>query len=611
MMINHRLRIVLSALMLLTASLVSAQTSECKDTAEHYRLREAMWASCAQDSIGVVYDACMAYLAHAKADGDIPEASSAWVCGVMYTLGKMNISSAYHIVSGMKEDIEKSPYKDEAQYFISNMMGHVYNTCGNIPGAEAEFLKSAEQIKGTQFEKDGLAFIYLALAHVHLNNSLKQTLHWLDVTEQELEKNPGSWNYYRCKADVYAIKAIVRFKQKDLAGFGRCIAKMEEAERDNKAPSGDLFTPYARIYKTLVDGDTERALAQADSLPNLKERYLLKCDIYRYLGDNEQAFMTQRSLMHMRDSITGVMIQENIQRQEEEMKLLRHQQEQDRVTNYILGGAILLLVIAIVLLHRNLMIRRKFNKQLVAKNEELRAANARVTAADKLKTEFIRNMSHEIRTPLNIIYGYAQVLTDEENDFEPHERQFIASTIGENTKQITSLMNKMLTLVDDSTKDLLKNMGETDALDICRKAIATMPQVDETKVKVILDDQTGGKPMLTTNSDSLLQMIGYMLENSVKFTEKGHIRLAVKRDGKEMHFTVEDTGCGIPVDKQDHIFERFAKVDEFKQGLGIGLAYCFETAQKLGGNLVLDRTYKAGAAFVLSLPIDKGKKVKK
>lgn len=110
MMINHRLRIVISALMLLTASLVSAQTSECKDTAEHYRLREAMWASCAQDSIGVVYDACMAYLAHAKADGDIPEASSAWVCGVMYTLGKMNISSAYHIVGGMKEDIEKSPY---------------------------------------------------------------------------------------------------------------------------------------------------------------------------------------------------------------------------------------------------------------------------------------------------------------------------------------------------------------------------------------------------------------------------------------------------------------------------------------------------------------------
>ncbi len=305
------------------------------------------------------------------------------------------------------------------------------------------------------------------------------------------------------------------------------------------------------------------------------------------------------------------MIQENIQRQEEEMKLLVRQQKMARVMNYILGGAVLLMIISILLLCRNLMIRRRFNKRLMLKNKELKAANARVTAADKMKTEFIRNVSHEIRTPLNIINGYAQVLTDEENDFEPHERHFIADTIGENTRQITSLVNKMLTLVNDSTKDLLRNVEETDALDVCRKAIATMPKVDETKVKVILDDQTGGKPLLTTNSDSLLQMLGYMLENSVKFTEEGHIRLTVKRDGKEMLFTVEDTGCGIPADKMDHIFERFAKVDEFKQGLGIGLAYCYETAQKLGGNLVLDKSYKEGAAFVLSLPIDKGKKVKK
>ena len=95
----------------------------------------------------------------------------------------MNISSAYHIAQGLKSDIEGSKYADEGRYFISNMMGHIYNTCGNIPGAEAEFLKSAEQIKGTQFERDGLSFIYLALAHVHLNNDLKQTLYWLASTD--------------------------------------------------------------------------------------------------------------------------------------------------------------------------------------------------------------------------------------------------------------------------------------------------------------------------------------------------------------------------------------------------------------------------------------------
>ena len=65
----------------------------------------------------------------------------------------------------------------------------------------------------------------------------------------------------------------------------------------------------------MLDGNPEKALKDVENLPNMKERYLLRCDIYRYIGDNEKAFMTQRELMHKRDSITGVMIAENIQKQ--------------------------------------------------------------------------------------------------------------------------------------------------------------------------------------------------------------------------------------------------------------------------------------------------------
>ena len=570
-----------------------------------------MWASCQQDSQQVVYDACMAYLAHAKEDGDILEASSSWVCGIMYSLGKMNISSAYHIAQGLKADIMSGPYAEEGQYFISNMMGHVYNTCGNIPGAEAEFLKSAEQIKGTSFEVDGLAFIYLAIAHVHLNNSLKQTLHWLDVTEEELEKNKGSWNYYRCLADVYAIRAIVRFKQKNFDAFRQCIAKMDEAEKMNKVPSGDLFTPYARIYQTLLEKGSTQALAEADSLNNLKEQYLLKCDIYRYIGADDKAFLTQRELMHKRDSITGLMIAENIDRVEEEMELMRRSHKMGRLMNYVLVGAMVLLILAIILLHRNILIRRKFSKRLIAKNEELRAAYKHVAAADEMKTEFIRNVSHEIRTPLNIINGFTQVLADQGSDMGDTERKAISNTIGNSTRQITSLVNKMLALANDSTKDLLSEVDMTDGLEICQKAIADMPDVDPNRIKVSLDDQTGGDKMLYTHGDSLLQMLGNILENSVKFTEEGHIILKVRtekeKNRKMMFFTVEDTGCGIPSDKVGTIFQRWVKADEFKEGLGLGLAYCWETAQKLGGSLRLVETSEKGTTFELGLPVERVK----
>ena len=368
-------------------------------------------------------------------------------------------------------------------------MGHIYNTCGNIPGAEAEFLKSAEQIKGTQFERDGLSFIYLALAHVHLNNDLKQTLYWLDVTEKELMRHKDSWNFYRCLADVYAIKAIVRFKQKDYAAFNQCIAKMEEAEKLNRTPSMDLFTPYARIYKTLLDQGQDAALAQVESLPNLKEQYLLKCDIYRYIGDNEKAFMTQRELMHKRDSITGVMIAENMENSEEEMELMRKSQKMAKVMNYILFGIAILALLTIVLMTRNILIRRKFNKQLMAKNQELKSAYKQVAAANEMKSEFIRNVSHEVRTPLNIINGFSQVLAEMGPDMGDKERGEVAKNITHSAYQITSLVNKMLAIANDSSKDLMAQATETDGVAICCKAIENMPVVDAEKVKVKLDNQ--------------------------------------------------------------------------------------------------------------------------
>jgi len=602
-----RLLVLVAAMM--TASQASAQSLHCKDTLEHRKLQQAMWVASQQDNEQVVYDACLAYLKHAKADDDLLEASTSWVCGIMYSLGRMNISSAYHIAQGLKDDIESGKYAKEGQYFISNMMGHIYNTCGNIPGAEAEFLKAAEQIKGTQFERDGLSFIYLALAHVHLNNDLAQTLYWLDVTEKELMRHKESWNFYRCLADVYAIKAIVRFKQKDYAAFRQCIDKLEEAEKLNRMPSGDLFTPYARIYKTLLDKGQEVALAEAESLPNLKEQYLLKCDIYRYIGDDDKAFMTQRELMHKRDSITGVMIVENMDRTEEEMKLMRESQKMARLMNYILFGIAVLALLTIVLMARNILIRRKFNKRLMAKNQELKAAYKRAAAADEMKSEFIRNVSHEVRTPLNIINGFSQVLAEMGPDMGDKERSLVAKNISHSAYQITSLVNKMLAIANDSTKDLMAQATETDGIAICCKAIENMPVVDAEKVKVKMEDQTNGDVMLYTNGDSLLLMLSYILENAVKFTEKGHIILKVrteKQKGRKMMlFSVEDTGCGIPSDKVGTIFQRWVKADEFKEGLGLGLAYCWEAAQKLGGELTLDQTSEAGTTFTLSLPVEK------
>lgn len=605
MKINHRTLMLFFTVAFMALVLPAmAQTSLCKDTAEHRRLELAMWTAGGQDDSEVLYEACRQFQKHAYADKDMYSVYQAWICGVMFNLGRMNIRDAYHITRQMGEDLSDDENAMEERYFVPNMMGHVYSTCGNISGAVEEFQKAVEEIRGTQYEADGLPFIYLALAHAQLNNDLHEAQHWVDETKAHLEKHQDIPSYYRAKADAYAIEAIIKFKEHNIPAFRECMAVMEDADSKNTVPSGDIFLPYARIYETLINGSPEQAMKDAETLNNDKELYLVKCDIYNYLGDKDKAFLTQRELMHKRDSITGIMIIENLETHENEISLLKEQAKMSRRMNLILVHTIGLAILAIVFMTRYILLRRRSRKILLAKNEELREANRKVMATDEMKTDFMRNVSHEIRTPLNIINGFTQLLTNGENTFEPEERHEIAEAIGSSTFRITSLVNKMLGLVNQSTKDILKEAEDTDALKVCHEALDSMPPVNSERIKVEFEDLTHGKgTMLFTNSDSLLQMLENILENSVKFTEEGIIKLTLRNDGRMMRFTVEDTGCGIPKDKVGTIFDRFMKVDEFSEGLGLGLAYCHETAERLGGELRLDRTSKKGTSFTLELPL--------
>lgn len=605
MTLNHLVKYIFCAAVLLVSKPVAAQSVLCKDTVKHQKLRDAMWATCAQEDPHKVYAACWAYQSHCMECKDNAGYYDSWICGIMYNLDRMNIFDAYHIATTMKNDLmrRRTEAHDE-QYLAPKMLGHVYNACGNIPGAVVELEKAIELIKGTKYEKDGLSFLYLGMAHIQLNNNNEETLKWLDEVMKELARNKDQKDYWRCLADAYAMKAIVRFKQRDYEAFLKNYELSQNADALNSDPSDDLFLPYARIYKTLLEGDSKKALGDVESLSNLKERYMVRCDIYTYLGNTDLAFMTQRELMHMRDSITGVMIAENIQNQDEEMSLLDQKQKSARMMNIVLVIAMVMALMLISGLALTIYGKRRYQNILLRKNQELKSAYKQVAAADEMKTEFIRSVSHEIRTPLNIINGFTQVLTEDNAQFEPEERRSLADAISSNTRQITSLVNKMLALANEHTKDLMKDVEEADALEICHKALNAMPPVDSKRVKVELADLTNSKnKKLTTNSDSLLQMLGNILENAVKFTEEGHIRLMLRKDRTFFHFSIEDTGCGIPTDKIGTIFERFMKVDTFKEGLGLGLAYCHETAGKLGGTLTLDQTSEAGTTFTLSLPI--------
>ena len=603
-MINHWLRSLMCTAAVAVGLSLPAQTTQCKDTVEHHRLQSAMWESATGQDADSVYEAIRTFQKHVDAEKDFEGHYSAWMCGVSFNLDRMNICDAYHVAVMLKDDLKNGMGGQEEQYMGPMLLGQVYNVCGNVSGAITELKEAIRLVKGTRYEESIVLSLYLALAHLTLNSDQDQSLKWIDEGIEALNGYKQSAVYQQKMAGAYDFKSIACFKKGDYEK-SRYWYEQSEALRQ-EIPTGYLgkFMSYSDIYHLALDGRTAEALKAADAIKSIKDRYLIKCDIYHYAGDLEKAFSTQRQLLQKNDSIRGKMMAENISQMEHDMQMIKHQQEMTRQMNIVLAVAVALAVLVIVLMGLNIWLRRRSRERLLAKNAELREANRRVMAADEMKTEFIRNVSHEIRTPLNIINGFTQVLTNEENHFLPEEQHQIAETIGTSTRYITSLVNKMLALANENTKDLLKEVEETDALDICHKALQEMPSVDAKRVKVELDDQTAGKgTTLCTNSDSLLQMLGNILENAVKCTEKGSIRLTLRNDGQTMWFTVEDTGCGIPKDKVSTIFERFAKVDEFKQGLGLGLAYCHETAERLGGCLKLDYTTEAGSSFTLGLPL--------
>ena len=102
-------------------------------------------------------------------------------------------------------------------------------------------------------------------------------------------------------------------------------------------------------------------------------------------------------------------------------------------------------------------------------------------------------------------------------------------------------------------------------------------------------------------------MVNALLDNAAKYTSKGQIVLKVSADTTMLTLVVEDTGSGIPASEAEHIFERFFKIDSFKSGLGLGLPLCRMIATRLGGTISLDSSYKEGARFVVTLPIEEVK----
>ena len=343
-----------------------------------------------------------------------------------------------------------------------------------------------------------------------------------------------------------------------------------------------------------------------------------RAKVYEKLGNFREALADMRAYDLLKDSIIKASNREQLNQLNKRFSL-NELQSQNRLlrqrSRFTTGGVAMILGIGAILVFlvlnsrwnrklqiKNMQLQRERNV-VVAQNKQLEIERDHAEAASKAKTAFMQSMTHEIRTPLNAISGFTQVLTMKDIELPESERMDFCERIQESTRLLTNILDNLLLISDMESRSELPepetcvvSAVATQALDMVRSLVANT---------VILDCQC--ELPVEQAIDSYPRMIHIvltkLLENAAKFTTVGNITLKVSQEESMLHFSVVDTGPGIPPDKKEYIFERFTKLDNFVQGTGLGLTVARMIAERLGGTLTLDTEYTSGSKFDFILPI--------
>ncbi len=239
------------------------------------------------------------------------------------------------------------------------------------------------------------------------------------------------------------------------------------------------------------------------------------------------------------------------------------------------------------------------------KNAELEIVEARIRAeeSDRLKSAFLANMSHEIRTPLNAIVGFAKLIGEVETEEE--KQQFI-DIIDVNSELLLQLINDILDIskIEAGTLEFVHTDFELN--EVMREKENVMRLKTDQNVELVFE-QRYETCHVRTDRNRLSQLMINLLTNAAKFTHRGSIRFGYELRAGQLYFWVADTGCGIPAERKDAVFERFVKLNSFKQGTGLGLSICRTIVEHLGGNIGVESEEGKGSTFWFTLPYVPGK----
>jgi signal transduction histidine kinase len=238
--------------------------------------------------------------------------------------------------------------------------------------------------------------------------------------------------------------------------------------------------------------------------------------------------------------------------------------------------------------------------------QELVAAKEKAEESDRLKSAFLANMSHEIRTPMNAIIGFSSLLS---NGLLPENRQkTYLDLIQENCQHLLRLIDDIVDISKIEAEQLNLRMENCRISEIMKNIKEHFMPLIESKyshVELWIDESSENTPLMVyTDVFRLKQIFQNLIENSLKFTDKGFIRCGHMLDNANMvHFFVMDTGVGIAPENIDLIFQSFRKVDPHSGGTGLGLSIVKRLLLQMGGTIWVESEPGVGSTFHFTVPL--------
>ena len=249
---------------------------------------------------------------------------------------------------------------------------------------------------------------------------------------------------------------------------------------------------------------------------------------------------------------------------------------------------------------------KAINEATAERNQELAKVNQEVVEAAHQKTAFLQDMTHQIRTPLNVIMGFVQVLRDDFNMIHSEEAEGIVNTMRKNAISVSRMANMLVAaaaVADGRQKAECRNRVGVE--EVANKLANMLNQLHLYDVPIVVESHVDKDMQILTNRDYFEKVLNELLYNAKKYTNEGTITLRLEKGGSVVRFIVEDTGPGIPKEAHDSLFKDFRKLNDFNEGLGLGLSISQKFARMIGGNIFLDTNYTTGARFVFEVPLMK------